>query len=90
MRIFPLDIIAGILLVLFIILFVVGVLSYRYRREKGPLLLTVSCPLGALSTVAWLLISIETLNAPRVLPLVMVVISSLLVAVSFLFWRPKK
>lgn len=89
MRIFLLDITAGIFLVLFIILFLIGILSYRYRRGKGPFLLMVSSPLGALSAVVWLLISTGAISAPLLLPLSMVVVSSLIVAVSFFVWRPK-
>ncbi|MEA3560127.1 MAG: hypothetical protein U9R75_12820 [Candidatus Thermoplasmatota archaeon] len=87
MDIFPMDLIAGVLLAVFIVISIIGILSFRYRRGIGPLLLLISGPIGSCSPVLWLLISMGTVDVTRALPIAVLVISLLILSIGLMKWR---
>ena len=89
MKIFPLDIIAGILLLLGIISMLIGILVYRYRRGKGPLILIFSGILIPAASVIWILGAVDAIVITPIVPGVILIIGIILFIISFLFWRER-
>ena len=90
MKIFPLDIIAGILLLLGIISFLFGIVVYRYRRGKGPLILILSGILVPAASVIWILDSVEVISITPIVPGTILVSGIILFLMSVLLWRERE
>ncbi len=84
------DILLGAYFVISLSLGVVGSLVLRYRRETGPLLLAAAGAAGIVSSVIWVLIRSNAVELTQVIPIVFLVMSVALAAVSALLWRGRK
>jgi len=89
MRIFPLDIAAGILLLLSIIQMLAGILVYRYRRGKGPLILVISALFIVSSSLIWILYAVGLIAISWIIPGVILIIGIITFILSLFLWREK-
>jgi len=87
---FPGDILLGACFIISILLVVVGSLVLRYRREAGPALLTVAGALGTASSIIWVLIRSDAVELTEVIPLVLIIASSILAISAVFLWRGGK
>ncbi|MGA1872922.1 MAG: hypothetical protein ACMUHY_04560 [Thermoplasmatota archaeon] len=87
MDLLVLDILYGILFILGISVSVAGALIYRYRRDKGPLLLAVSGSFGMMSSILFVIDSSNAARIPIWLPLSCLLLFIVLILVSLSRWR---
>lgn len=89
MKLFPLDIIAGILLLAGAISMLTGILVYRYRRGKGPFVLILSGLFIPAASVLWIIDSVEIISVTPILPGVILVTGIVLFITSVVLWRER-
>ena len=86
MRIFPLDILAGLVLLLSLAVVIIGTMIFRYRRGVGPALLVSGGLFLILYSIYWLLSSVH-LDTPQEYGFISGGIGLILLLISFLTWR---
>jgi uncharacterized membrane protein HdeD (DUF308 family) len=87
MKLFPLDVITGTLLVISLLLIVLGIVIYRYRRGPGPILLVLSGTLIFCSSVLDILVKTEVLRIWDGSHLIVLGIGILAGIASLTLWR---
>ena len=89
MRLFPLDILMGIILALMLLTVVIGIFVFRGRRETGPLILMISGIIGLAGPLIHLLVQIEIITLPGTIAWIPVAFWLLGILFSVFAWRKK-
>jgi hypothetical protein len=87
MRLFPGDLLSGALLSLAILMCIIGILVYRYRRGIGPIFLALSGLFIGISSIVDILSNAEVMVLGNMVRLVSLGIGSVLGIVAILLWR---
>jgi hypothetical protein len=90
MRVFPLDIVFGMILIAGMIQFLTGMIVYRYRRGRGPLLLVLAGFLFSASSVLWLIPRIELTEIPDLVSVFPLISGVIILFASILIWRERR
>jgi hypothetical protein len=85
-----LDLVLGILFILSVLISIIGFLVYRYRREIGPLILMLSGLPGAVGSFIGVLSRSNTIEVSDVIPISLLLLSFILLILSFVLWRSRK
>ena len=89
MKIFPMDVIMGLTLVLSIISVLIGSIIFRGRRDAGPMILLVSGIIGSFGPVLFLLDQVEVLSIAPIFSFALIFIWVAGLIISTAYWRRK-
>ncbi len=87
MRLFPLDIVAGSLLIFSMISILISIYVLRYRGGKGPIIMIISSTVLLLSSTYSILSSLEIIEVEMAPFYIGVAIGGLGVIISAYLWR---
>ncbi len=87
MRLFPLDILIGSLLIFSMISLLVSLYVLRYRGGKGPIVMITSSTVLLLSSAYSILLSLEIIEGDMIPFHIGVIIGGLGVLISIYLWR---
>ncbi len=89
MKIFLMDVIMGLTLVLTVISILIGSIIFRGRRDPGPMILLISGIIGSFGPVLFLLDQVEVLSIDPIFSFAMISIWVVGVLISTVYWRRK-
>lgn len=90
MKIFALDILSGILLIISIIEIALSILINRYRGGIGPKIMLISGIIMLTSSITWLLIILGPLSLARIIVYIGWGMGLISLAMSLITWRVKR
>lgn len=89
MKLFPLDILMGIIFALMVLTVLIGIFAFRGRREAAPLILLLSGVIGATGPVIHLIVQIEIVSISDMIVWIPVALWLLGIILSAFAWRKK-
>ena len=87
---FILDLVLGFFFGISILISVVGLLVFRYRRGIGPAFLMISGIVGIISSIIGLLSRSGLIDLPDMFLFIFIGISLVMILISVILWRPRK